>query len=84
MKKERDADGELLVGNARYYGYCIDMLESISKHVGFQYEIVEVDDNNYGSPMEDGSWNGMVGKLMTRVRVFKIIIKDAMSDFWPI
>ncbi|XP_033635922.1 glutamate receptor ionotropic, kainate 2-like [Asterias rubens] len=66
MKKDRDADGELLVGNARYYGYCIDMLESISKHVGFQYEIVEVDDNNYGSPMEDGSWNGMVGKLMTR------------------
>ena len=73
-------DGQPAVGNARYYGYCIEMLEEISKLVGFKYEIVEVADNNYGSQKEDKTWNGMVGELIERVRTN---IRRG-STLWPI
>ncbi|XP_038059611.1 glutamate receptor ionotropic, kainate 2-like [Patiria miniata] len=59
-------DGVPVTGNARYYGYCIDMLQKISERLHFNYQIVEVEDDNYGSKLESGRWNGMVGELIER------------------
>ncbi|XP_022103504.1 glutamate receptor ionotropic, kainate 1-like [Acanthaster planci] len=66
MYRETDKEGVPVTGNDRYYGFCIDMLKKISEILHFSYKIVEVEDNNYGSELESGRWNGMVGELMER------------------
>ena len=60
------ADGVELHGNEQYKGYCIDLLKMIADDVGFKYEIQLVEDGNYGADV-DGTWNGMVGELITGV-----------------
>lgn len=62
MKKERKVDD-----GQEYEGFCIDLLEELSKIVGFRYKIVLVADGNYGAPNEKKKWNGMVGELIARV-----------------
>ncbi|KAI1707457.1 ligand-gated ion channel domain-containing protein [Ditylenchus destructor] len=54
-----------LTGNARYEGYCIDLLDKIAKMRNFTYEIHEVHDKTYGV-REGQRWNGMVGELMSK------------------
>ncbi|CAG2107477.1 unnamed protein product, partial [Medioppia subpectinata] len=56
-------------GNARYYGYCIDLLEEILNHTDagdkFEYEIYTVSDGQFGSKDKDDpkKWTGMIGEL---------------------
>ena len=71
MYKETE-DGRTLEGNDKFEGYCIELLQFLSEKVGFDYEIKLVADGNYGAPLEDapGSYDGMVGELMERVRVY--------------
>lgn len=55
-------------GNGRFYGFCIDTLERISKEVGFDYLLDLVPDRKYGAQdPESGEWNGMVYQLMSHV-----------------
>lgn len=57
-----------LTGNARYEGFCIDLLKRISGQVGFQYSIRLVPDHMYGVyDPETKTWNGIVRELMDRV-----------------
>ena len=63
-------NGEKLNGNDLFEGYCIDLLEQISKIVGFNYTIKLVDDGLYGT-IEDGIWNGLVKDLIDKVVNFK-------------
>ena len=58
---------ETLVGNQLYRGYCIELLEKVSRIVGFNYTIKLVDDGTYGSFI-DGKWNGIVSELIEKVR----------------
>lgn len=59
-----------LTGNARYEGFCIDLLKRISSQIGFQYSIRLVPDHMYGVyDPETKSWNGIVRELMERVCV---------------
>nr|XP_015833590.1 PREDICTED: glutamate receptor ionotropic, kainate 2 isoform X10 [Tribolium castaneum] len=52
-------------GNSRFYGFCVDVLESISKEVGFDYLLDLVPDRKYGArDAKTGQWNGMVRELM--------------------
>ena len=52
-------------GNDRYEGFCIDLLEAISKVANFRYEIYEPRDEKYGSrDKKTGKWNGMVNELI--------------------
>lgn len=51
----------------RYKGFSIDVLDSLAKILGFKYEIYQVADGKYGSPTSNGSWNGMIGDLISKV-----------------
>ena len=64
MLKEKS---ETLVGNARYEGYSVDLVEEISKILHFNYTIKLVEDGKYGSfDKETGKWNGMIGELQAQ------------------
>lgn len=55
-------------GNARYEGFCVDMLEELAGILRFSYTIRLVGDGVYGVPEANGTWTGMVGELIARVR----------------
>lgn len=60
--------GKNYTGNARFYGFCVDLLERVSKEVGFDYILDLVPDRKYGAQdAETGEWNGMVLQLMKHV-----------------
>ncbi|XP_025153353.1 ionotropic receptor 25a isoform X1 [Harpegnathos saltator] len=50
----------------KWYGFCIDLLNAIRETVPFEYEIREVEDQNYGTLSENGSWNGMIRELIEK------------------
>ncbi len=52
----------------RYKGFSIDVLDALAKVLGFKYEMYQVADGKYGSPQANGSWNGMIGELIGKVR----------------
>ncbi|XP_038610842.1 glutamate receptor 2 isoform X3 [Tachyglossus aculeatus] len=61
MKKNH----EMLEGNERYEGYCVDLAAEIAKHCGFKYKLTIVGDGKYGArDAETKIWNGMVGELV--------------------
>ncbi|CAG2177095.1 unnamed protein product, partial [Oppiella nova] len=58
-------------GNDKFDGYCVDLLNEISKvfvtnfKSRFRYTIQIVADGAYGKPNKDtGEWNGMIGEIM--------------------
>ncbi|XP_036146418.1 glutamate receptor ionotropic, kainate 2 isoform X2 [Monomorium pharaonis] len=56
-----------LTGNARFEGFCIDLLKCIAGQVGFQYAIKLVPDHMYGVyDPETKEWNGIVRELMDK------------------
>ncbi|XP_043271960.1 glutamate receptor ionotropic, kainate 2 isoform X2 [Venturia canescens] len=56
-----------LTGNARFEGFCIDLLKWIAAQVGFQYAIRLVPDHMYGVyDPETKEWNGIVRELMEK------------------
>ncbi|XP_039304951.1 glutamate receptor ionotropic, kainate 2 isoform X4 [Solenopsis invicta] len=56
-----------LTGNARFEGFCIDLLKCIAGQVGFQYAIKLVPDHLYGVyDPETKEWNGIVRELMDK------------------
>lgn len=56
-------------GNSRFYGFCVDILDRISKEVGFDYILDLVPDKKYGvKDPKTGEWNGMVRQLISHVR----------------
>lgn len=48
----------------RYKGFSIDVLDALSRILGFKYDIYQVEDGKYGSQLPNGSWNGMIGELI--------------------
>uniref|UniRef100_A0A1B6DJB2 Glutamate receptor ionotropic, kainate 2 n=1 Tax=Clastoptera arizonana TaxID=38151 RepID=A0A1B6DJB2_9HEMI len=57
--------GKNYTGNARFYGFCVDLLEKVAKKVGFDYILDLVPDRKYGAQDPGtGEWNGMVLQLM--------------------
>ncbi|KAH8272441.1 hypothetical protein KR044_002068, partial [Drosophila immigrans] len=57
--------GKNFTGNERFYGFCVDILETVSREVGFDYILDLVPDRKYGAKdPETGQWNGMVAQLM--------------------
>ncbi|CAH0698587.1 unnamed protein product [Spodoptera exigua] len=61
-------EGWNLQGNARFEGFCIDLLARVAARAGFHYRLRLVPDNMYGARDPDtGHWNGIVRELMDRV-----------------
>uniref|UniRef100_H2ZWF2 Glutamate receptor n=2 Tax=Latimeria chalumnae TaxID=7897 RepID=H2ZWF2_LATCH len=56
---------ENVLGKPKMYrGFSIDVLDALSSYLGFKYEIYIAPDHKYGSPQEDGTWNGLIGELV--------------------
>ena len=61
--------GKNYTGNARFYGFCIDLLELIADMAGFSYIMEVVPDRTYGAQdPETGEWDGMVNEIIKGVR----------------
>uniref|UniRef100_A0A0N4ZEY1 Glutamate receptor 1 n=1 Tax=Parastrongyloides trichosuri TaxID=131310 RepID=A0A0N4ZEY1_PARTI len=53
-------------GNNKFEGYCVDLLVLLAEKINdFKYEIIVNEDTKHGGKMPDGSWNGMIGKLLS-------------------
>ncbi|XP_046833822.1 glutamate receptor ionotropic, kainate 2-like isoform X3 [Vespa crabro] len=62
MVKESAA---MLSGNERYEGFGIDIIQELSKSLGFNYTFEVQTDSVYGSYInKTGKWSGMIGKIM--------------------
>lgn len=53
-------------GNARFYGYAIDLISELAIQCKFNYSFYISPDRKYGARQPDGKWNGMVGELISR------------------
>ena len=60
-------------GNDRYEGFCVDMLQELAEILRFNYKIRLVGDGVYGVPEANGTWTGMVGELIARVRKEQVV-----------
>ena len=58
---------ESLVGNDRYYGFTVDMMDKVSARMDFEYELHPVGDGKFGVELPDGSWNGIIGEILENV-----------------
>jgi len=54
-------------GGDGFVGFIPDFMRRLAALLGFYYEIRLVSDGKYGSVMEDGNWNGMIGELIRGV-----------------
>ena len=63
MYRTRKPDEPELLDNDVFEGYCRDLAEKIAGIVNFKYSIKLVPDQKYGSKLDNGTWNGMVGEL---------------------
>ncbi|KAL6255077.1 hypothetical protein P5V15_013411 [Pogonomyrmex californicus] len=55
------------IGQKRYEGYCIDLIEEIAKLLQFNFEFEIAPDNAYGSyDPEKKSWTGLIKRLLDR------------------
>ncbi len=60
--------GVFWTGNERFEGFLVDVLEHVSKAVGFDYELRLAMDGQMGGRGENGTWTGMLGELQRGVR----------------
>ncbi|XP_039444808.1 glutamate receptor ionotropic, kainate 2 [Culex pipiens pallens] len=60
-------EGEYLEGNNRFEGYSLELIDGISKILGFQYRMEIVPDGKYGSYNKaTKKWDGLVKYLLDR------------------
>ncbi|KAM6956861.1 LOW QUALITY PROTEIN: glutamate receptor ionotropic, delta-1-like [Aplochiton taeniatus] len=50
----------------RYKGFSMDVLDALAKVLGFKYDVYQVADGKYGAALANGSWNGMMGELISK------------------
>ena len=59
---------ETLVGNDRYEGFCVDLIDEIASMLGFNYTIEIAPDGQHGKFNADQQrWTGMIGELLDQV-----------------
>ncbi|OWR42584.1 glutamate receptor ionotropic kainate 2 like protein [Danaus plexippus plexippus] len=81
-------EGWNLQGNARFEGFCIDLLARVAARAGFSYRLRLVPGNVYGArDPATGQWNGIVRELVDRkadIAVASMTInyaREAVIDF---
>ncbi|XP_023936154.2 glutamate receptor ionotropic, kainate 3-like, partial [Bicyclus anynana] len=61
----RQLSAERLAGNARYEGFCVELIEQLARLLGFNYTFVEQPDGDYGTlDRATGRWSGMMRRLI--------------------
>lgn len=61
-------EGETLEGNARFEGYSLDLIDAISKILGFKYRFEMVPDGKYGGyNKETKKWDGLIRQLLGKL-----------------
>ena len=55
------------ISKSNQEGFIIDLLDEVSKMLRFKYSLHLVKDGEYGHRQSDGTWDGMIGELQTRV-----------------
>ena len=60
-------DGGNRTGNDRFYGYAAELADKMCSKLMVKCIIRNEVDNHYGAAQKNGSWNGMVGELISRV-----------------
>lgn len=61
-------DTQPLSGNEQFEGFTVDLLDELSKILGFKYKIRLVADGSYGSlNKQTGEWNGMIREVIDGV-----------------
>jgi hypothetical protein len=66
LKIHKEVPFLIINPNNTYSGYCVDLIDLISKDLNFTYEIRIPEDKRYGTK-ENGSWNGLVDELLKYV-----------------
>ncbi|XP_037804779.1 glutamate receptor ionotropic, kainate 2-like, partial [Penaeus monodon] len=65
-------------GNARFYGYCIDILERVAGMVGFNYEIEVEESGRYGNYNHTtGEWDGLVRVVADKEKPYVMMHKSS-------
>ena len=63
-------DHVVRAGNDRFEGFAVDLIAEVASMLEFEYDIYLVHDGKFGSKMDDGNWNGMIGELLSGVCYF--------------
>lgn len=64
----------VITGNDQYEGFAIDLIQEMSKILGFNYTFEVQTDNVYGSFNNiTKKWNGMMGKIIDGVSKWNIL-----------
>ena len=67
IEKEVGPNESPLEGNDKYDGFCAELAKKIADVIKIDYEIRPVADGKYGAKDDNGTWNGMVGELISQV-----------------
>lgn len=67
---------EKLVGNDRYEGFGVDLIEEMAKIEKFNYVIILRKDKSNGARNAHGQWSGMIGDLINKVKLCCLKIFD--------
>ena len=52
-----------LENQSQKIGYIQDLINELQLRMGFEYNYVLVPDGNYGAPIGNGTWNGLIGEV---------------------
>ena len=66
--------------NVTYYGSSLDLMDYLAEHFNFTYKFEE--NNVWGVEKQDGSWNGMVSKVIFSQIFFFIKNIDTRNKLW--
>lgn len=61
-------DTAFYVGNERFEGFIVDVIEALAASLGFEYELRLAEDGILGTVDRHGNWSGVVGELQRGVR----------------
>lgn len=56
----------------QYEGYIVDVLDALAESNNFTYSITPEQDGVYGVKDDKGNWNGMMGRLVSKVRTTRV------------
>lgn len=59
------SDHDLRVGNDRYEGYAVDLMDKITATLGLNYTLEDKGKIGHGVP-NNSEWNGLIGELINR------------------